>query len=328
MFVGFWPRFLPPALGRFWMLGRLEHFALGSWLCKHFAQDAFTRDFTIPCRRSRDKTCYLQRSFVFQQSNLTTYSMLRMLLCKIVVRLKVPASPTVAQRCLSPNPGDSVGKSSAVICGAALYALGFPAQNRHATRNSDLKFWKTRGQRRHEASQLSAHGHQCLDRIWHHRAGSQPDIHLLCYRTCRQGMSRSTSSFKEHTALRRKHKCSLTQPATHGTLPRLSSMNTFLWNFEVLQCSEMLFSCSFPADGTQPRYGQTSSLHPPLASKYLKVQALLTLPLPGLACHITALTASALHPNSVWTLPLPHWYTSWYIVLRIETATQMSGSSS
>ena len=182
MFVGFWPRFLPPALGRFWMLGRLEHFALGSWLCKHFAQDAFTRDFTIPCRRSRDKTCYLQRSFVFQQSNLTTYSMLRMLLCKIVVRLKVPASPTVAQRCLSPNPGDSVGKSSAVICGAALYALGFPAQNRHATRNNDLKFWKTR---RHEASQLSAHGHQCLDRIWHHRAGSQPDIHLLCYRTCR-----------------------------------------------------------------------------------------------------------------------------------------------
>lgn len=123
------------------MLGRLEHFALGSWLCKHFAQDAFTRDFTIPCRRSRDKTCYLQRSFVFQQSNLTTYSMLRMLLCKIVARLKVPASPTVAQRCLSPNPGDSVGKSSAaVICGAALYALGFPAQNRHATRNSDLKF--------------------------------------------------------------------------------------------------------------------------------------------------------------------------------------------
>lgn len=121
------------------MLGRLEHFALGSWLCKHFAQDAFTRDFTIPCRRSRDKTCYLQRSFVFQQSNLTTYSMLRMLLCKIVVRLKVPASPTVAQRCLSPNPGDSVGKSSAVICGAAL-SLGFPAQNRHATRNSDLKF--------------------------------------------------------------------------------------------------------------------------------------------------------------------------------------------
>ena len=176
MFVGFWPRFLPPALGRFWMLGRLEHFALGSWLCKHFAQDAFTRDFTIPCRRSRDKTCYLQRSFVFQQSNLTTYSMLRMLLCKIVVRLKVPASPTVAQRCLSPNPGDSVGKSSAVICGAALYALGFPAQNRHATRNSDLKFWKTR---RHEAqlSRLTA----ISAWIVFGTTGLDPNLTSICY---------------------------------------------------------------------------------------------------------------------------------------------------
>lgn len=295
MFFDFWPWFLPPALGRFWMLGRLEHFALGSWLCKHFAQDAFTRDFTIPCRRSRDKTCYLQRSFVFQQSNLTTYSMLRMLLCKIVARLKVPASPTVAQRCLSPNPGDSVGKSSAaVICGAALYALGFPAQNRHATRNSDLKFW---GTRRHEASPL----------------GSRPSVlgsylappgwiptSSICY-----AIEHVVKECQAHQALRRKHKCSLTQPATHGTLPRLSSMNTFLSNFEVLQFVRLTIPMFwnvvlmfFSRQCTQPRYGQTSSLHPPLASKYLKVQALPTLPLPGYqALHAT----SQLWPPALFT---------------------------
>lgn len=242
MFFGFWPWFLPPALGRFWMLGRLEHFALGSWLCKHFAQDAFTRDFTIPCRRSRDKTCYLQRSFVFQQSNLTTYSMLRMLLCKIVVRLKVPASPTVAQRCLSPNP---------VRWSAVLRSTLWASQLRIAMPPA-IATWNSQG---HEDTKLlsslssrpSVLGSYLAPPGWIPTSGHP--FALLCYRTCRgKGMSRSTSSFKEHTALRRKHKCSLTQPATDGTLPRLSSMNTFLWNFEVLQCSEMLFSCSFPAN--------------------------------------------------------------------------------